>query len=147
MHFRQATIEDIEGMHQVRISVRENKLSNPDRITQKDYETFLTERGKGWVCVVEHNIVGFCVIDLVDKNIWALFVLPSFEGKGIGHHLHQQMLDWYFKQYSVRLWLSTEKGTRAENFYRHHGWQEAGLYGTAEIKFEMNLVDWQKQLA
>ena len=147
MYYREASIEDIEQMHHVRISVRENKLSNPDRITQKDYETFLTERGKGWVCIVEFKVVGFCVIDLVDKNIWALFVLPEFKGKGIGNHLHQQMLDWYFAKHSTPLWLSTEKGTKAESFYRHRGWKDAGLYGKGEIKFEMHEADWKRQLS
>src|SRR5688500_8029221 len=109
MQFRTATIKDIEQMHQIRVSVHQNKLSNPDRITQKDYETFLTTKGKGWVCEIEDQVVGFSVIDLDDTNIWALFVFPQFEGRGIGHRLHQIMLDWYFSQHQQTLWLSTEK--------------------------------------
>src|SRR5687767_1985203 len=93
MLFRTATIADIEQMHRIRVSVHENKLSNPDRITQKDYETFLTLKGKGWVCEMDHQLVGFSVIDLEAKNIWALFVLPLYEGRGIGYSLHQIMLN------------------------------------------------------
>ena len=42
MIFREALISDIKQMHVVRLAVRENILSNPDLITRKDYEEFLT---------------------------------------------------------------------------------------------------------
>ena len=56
------------------------------------------ERGKGWVCEIENNIVGFAIVDLKENNIWALFVQPEFENMGIGKKLHTAMLNWYFNQ-------------------------------------------------
>jgi GNAT superfamily N-acetyltransferase len=44
------------------------------------------ERGKGWVAETEDQIVGFSIIDLKENNIWALFVHPDFENKGIGRN-------------------------------------------------------------
>jgi GNAT superfamily N-acetyltransferase len=88
------------------------------------------------------KFVGFAIADLVDHNIWALFLLPAFEQKGIGRALHDTMLNWYFAQTRHKVWLSTSPGTRAEGFYRKAGWKEVGTYGKGEIKFEMGWEDW-----
>ena len=130
-------------MHVVRISVKENVLSNPGLITEKDYEEYLTKRGKGFVCDMDKTIAGFSIVDLVDKNVWALFVDPAFEGKGIGKKLHDLIVDWYFSQTSETIWLSTEPHSKAESFYRKIGWKEKGVHGKNEIKFEMSYKDWK----
>ncbi len=145
MNIREATLSDIKQIQVVRNSVKENALSNPDLVTDKDCEEYITERGKGWVCEMNDQIVGFAISDLVENNIWALFVDPSFEKRGIGRLLHDNMLDWYFTQSNKTLWLSTAFNTRAEAFYRRAGWKEAGLYGTKEIKFEIACQDWTKR--
>ena len=53
------------------------------------------------------------------------------------------MLQWYFAQTHVTLWLGTSPGTRAESFYRNSGWREAGTHGKNEIKFEMTFDEWK----
>src|SRR5437762_2921497 len=93
MNFREATISDIPQLHSIRIAVKENILADPSIITKADYEDFLTVRGKGWLCEIENSIVGFAIIDLKEKNIWALFVHSDHERKGIGKQLQQIMLD------------------------------------------------------
>ncbi|KAI9447047.1 GCN5-like N-acetyltransferase [Russula earlei] len=145
MIFRQADINDIPQIQVVRNAVTENRLSDPGLVTDNDCKVFLMIRGKGWVCEVNNQVVGFAIADLEDNNIWALFVLPAFEGKGIGSRLHDIMLDWYFKQGKEHVWLGTAPGTKAEAFYRKHGWQETGTHGSKEIKFEMNLQYWLQQ--
>lgn len=145
MTIREATIHDIEQMQRVRNSVRENALSNPGLITDKDYAVFITERGKGWVCEMDHQVVGFSIVDRQEHNVWALFMLPSFEKQGIGRQLHDVMMDWYFSQTAHSIWLSTAPGTRAEKFYRQSGWKETGTYGKGEIKFEMQIEVWEKE--
>lgn len=139
--FREARLEDIDALHFIRNAVKENALSNPALISSKDYEEFLTERGKGWLCETENNIAGFAIVDLKEKNVWALFVHPDFEQRGIGKQLHTILLDWYFTQSKETLWLSTAPGTRAEIFYRKNGWKETGTYGKGEIRFEMNFSE------
>ena len=145
MIYREAAIEDIHQMQTVRNSVKENVLSNPDLVRYEDYRNYLTSRGKGWVCEDEGMVLGFSVVDMVDKNIWALFVLPEFEKKGIGTKLHQLMLDWYFTQTKDPVWLSTAPFSRAEAFYRKAGWKETGIYGKGETKFEMSYAVWCQQ--
>lgn len=146
MIFREATPADIKDMQVVRHTVKENILSNPALVTDKDCEEYITIRGKGWVCEMEGRVVGFSIADLKDNNIWALFLRPEFEGKGIGRQLHTLMLNWYFSQTHETVWLGTAPGTRAARFYHKAGWTETGMHG-AELKFEMSYTDWMKQQA
>lgn len=144
MRIREAKIEDIKQIQIVRNSVTENTLSDPNLVTNEDCEVYLTVRGKGWVCEIDQQIVGFSIVDLQENNIWALFLDPKFEQKGIGRQLHQIMLDWYFTQTKETVWLGTAFNTRAEKFYRKAGWKEVGTHGSKEIKFEMTYNDWTK---
>ena|SRR5258706_742264 len=144
MLFRTALNADIPQIQFVRHSVKENTLSDPGLVPDKDVEDYINNRGKGWVCELNKTIVGFAIISVVDNNVWALFVQPAYDQKGIGRVLHNKMMDWYFSQTSITAWLSTAPGTRAENFYRMAGWEETGIYGKGEIKFEMTAEDWRK---
>ena len=144
MTIREAKIDDIKQIQIVRNSVIENTLSNPDLVTDNDCREFMFERGKGWVCEIDNQIVGFSIADLKDNNIWALFLRPEFEKKGIGKQLHDIMLDWYFRQTKNKVWLGTSPKTRAEFFYRKSGWTETGVHGKGEIKFEMTFDDWRR---
>ena len=144
MTIPEAKITDIPGLHKVRISVRENPLTDPVLITASDYEEFLTLRGKGWLCEADDQIVGFAIVDIKEKNIWALFIHPGYEEKGIGKKLHDQMMNWYFGQTNETIWLGTAPDTRAEKFYRRAGWKETGIRPNGEIRFEMTAEAWKK---
>src|SRR5690349_8830150 len=121
MHIREAAPTDIKALQTVRHSVKENVLSDPSLVTDADCLDYITRRGKGWVWEEEAQILGFAIADLQGRNIWALFLRPEAEGKGIGRVLHQLMLDWYFSQTRETVWLSTAPGTRADGFYRKMG--------------------------
>ncbi len=144
MIFREAQISDISQIQVVRHSVKENMLSDPSLVPDKDVEEYMTNRGKGWVCEIDNSIVGFAIADLIENNIWALFIHPDFEARGIGKKLHQMMMDWYFVQTNEKVWLGTAPNSRAEKFYRMQGWKEVGTHGKGEIKFEMEYETWVK---
>jgi GNAT superfamily N-acetyltransferase len=144
MIIRQAVLKDIPQIQIVRNAVHENALSDPNLVTDKDCEEYLTKRGKGWVCDIDNRVVGFSIVDLEDKNLWALFVHPGFDRQGIGRQLHDTVLDWYFSQSQNNLWLGTSPNTRAENFYRKAGWIEVGKHGKGEIKFQMTFDHWKR---
>lgn len=154
-HFRDALVSDIDQIFKVRFSVTENVLSNPALVTYDDNVDYLTNRGKGWVCETDPDgIVGFAIADLKGNSIWALFVMPKFEGIGIGKKLQELMLDWYFTQTTQKLWLETAADTKAEKFYNVSGWVEVHreiripflqtLPPCTEIRFEMTYEDWKK---
>jgi len=142
MKIREAKIEDIQQIQIVRNS---DTLSNPNLVTDKDCEEFLFERGKGWVCEINAEIVGFSIVDIKENNVWALFLHPDFEKKGIGRKLHDCMLNWYFSQTQENIWLGTSPNTRAEIFYRKSGWKQIGMHGKNEIKFEMTYQNWKNK--
>lgn len=145
MKIREAELKDIPQIQIVRNSVKENTLSDPNLVTDQDCEDFLFNRGKGWVCEDNNRITGFGIVDMKEKSIWALFVHPEFENRGIGRKLNNTMLNWYFDQTDEKIWLSTSPDTRAEIFYRKSGWTENGVYGKNEIKFEMAYNDWKNR--
>lgn len=145
MLIREAKIDDIKQLHIVRNSVLENRLTDPARVTVNDYVEYLTERGRGCLCEVDREIVGFAIVDLQENNIWALFVTPTFEQQGIGRRLHNTMLTWYFAQTQENVWLTTSAGTRAELFYAKFGWSKVGVDIEGEIKFEMTYDNWNRR--
>ncbi|WP_316739553.1 GNAT family N-acetyltransferase [Pedobacter aquatilis] len=142
MIYREAKTTDIPQIQIVRHTVKENTLSNPALVTDADCEEFITKKGKGWVCEIDNQVVGFSIVDLQDNNIWALFLRPEFEGNGIGKELHRLMLDWYFSQTKETVWLGTAPNTRAEQFYTQQGWRNVGMVNKGEVKFEMSYEDW-----
>ena len=138
MIIREATIADIPSIQLVRNAVRENRLSDPSLVPDKDVEDYIIRRGRGWVAEEDDQVLGFSIVSVIDRNIWALFVHPDHEQKGLGRQLHDIMMNWYFTQTDQSVWLSTAPGTRAEQFYRKAGWKETGIYGKGEIRFEMD---------
>lgn len=141
-HIRIASEADIPEMHRIRLSVRENPLTKPELVRPEHYRAMLAERGRGWVAESEGRIVGFAIADRLDSNIWALFMDPAFERRGVGRRLHDTMLDWLFAEGAERLWLATAPGTRAERFYRSSGWRHAGPEPSGEARYEMTRQDW-----
>ncbi|MEP7318670.1 MAG: GNAT family N-acetyltransferase [Panacibacter sp.] len=152
MIFREAQKKDIPQIQVVRNAVKENTLSDPALVTDKDCEDHIIVRGKGWVCETGNTIVGFSIVDLMGHEVWALFVTPGYEAKGIGKKLHNLMLDWYFSKTAHTIWLGTASDTRAEQFYNICGWKEVERKAQTrkkdhstwtEIKFEMTANQWR----
>jgi GNAT superfamily N-acetyltransferase len=124
-------------MNHLRLQVRENVLSNPALVTEAMTEKAITVNGRGWVFEEDEQILGFSIALREDPSIWALFVMPGAERRGIGHALHDAAVEWLWSQGAQRIWLSTDPGTRAERFYRDRGWQETGHKPNGEIRFEL----------
>jgi GNAT superfamily N-acetyltransferase len=136
MSVRAATVLDIQQMHELRLAVRENRLADPLKVQPDDYLPFLTGQGLGWVFEHNNQIVAFAIADTVQRNVWALFVRPGFEGRGIGRTLHDTMVAALFAIDQQPIWLCTEPHTRAEKFYRAAGWREVRREPSGEIRFE-----------
>ena len=131
---RPARVQDIGAMHRVRLSVRENRLVSVV-LTEEDYGRELTAGG-GWVAEENGRVLGFAIANAENGNVWALFVDPYHEGKGIGRQLHDAMIGWMSSQAVETWWLTTEPATRAERFYDRAGWSRRSLTSTGEVRFE-----------
>src|SRR4051812_18116985 len=104
MLLREAKTGDISQMQVVRNAVKENTLSDPALVPDKDVEDYINNRGKGWVCEIDKTIVGFSIVSVSDHNVWALFIQPGYESMGIGQLLHDEMMNWYFDQTAETIW-------------------------------------------
>lgn len=135
MIFREATSADICAIQRIRRMVTENVLTST--VTDEMCSDMLNLHGKGWICEVDGEVVGFSIADNSTRNIWALFVHPIHEHRGIGRNLLESAVRWLFTQGSSPIWLATEPGTRAEKLYQQGGWTSTGVEGSGEIRFEL----------
>jgi GNAT superfamily N-acetyltransferase len=133
---RQAVASDIPGIQRVRSSVRENRLISTV-ITDDAVREMIEDLGRGWVVESQGQVVGFSIGNVTNGNIWALFIDPAHERRGLGRQLHDIMLGWLWSQGLDRLWLTTEPGSRAQRFYEAAGWQLTGHTVSGELRYEM----------
>jgi GNAT superfamily N-acetyltransferase len=135
---RRARPADIAPIMTIRHAVRENRLSDPNSVTAADCAAFI-ERSEIWVWEEDGLILGFAAGDARDGWIWALFVDPNYEGRGIGRVLLMRACATLRAAGYPVATLSTNEGTRAERFYRARGWTATGRNQKEEIVFEKRL--------
>jgi GNAT superfamily N-acetyltransferase len=135
--FRQANSKDIPAMSRIRLSVTENVLSDPSRVTVQMYEDFLEKSGRGWVAEDKGEIVAFCYADKENASIWALFVCRGHEGRGLAKTLLGMAVDWLFETGHKSVSLSTGVNTRADRFYAAQGWLREPVSAT-EIAYSLS---------
>lgn len=129
VRLRRACSADIPAMSAIRLSVVENVLSDPSRVTLQMYEDYLDRDGRGWVAAIDGEIAGFSYADRKDASIWALFVSPRHEGRGLGKALLELAVAWLSELGHSRVTLSTTPGTRADRFYAALGWSRMPGHG------------------
>lgn len=137
MDFRAARLTDIPALSAVRLSVRENALSDPARITREMYVSHLSDIGQGWLCEIDGAVVGFSVADRSDQSIWALFVMPQHERRGIGKALLALAVEWLFANGADSIHLRTAVDTRADEFYRRQGWTRGASVLRGEVSYSL----------
>ncbi len=122
---RKATPADQPRIHAIRMGVRENVLSDPSRVTDAEVAWY-RDRAIFLVSEADGDIAGFTCANHQTGLIWALFVDPAHEGQGHGRALLDAALAALTAAGIVQAHLTTGAGTRAERFYRRHGWRETG---------------------
>jgi GNAT superfamily N-acetyltransferase len=137
---RKARVDDIAAMMELRLSVRENRLAHPDQVTPEDCRRYV-ERGAMWVWEEDGRILGISASNCETGWIWALFVRPGHEGRGIGRALFAVACEALLAAGFRRLSLSTDPDTRAARFYRAAGWQEVGRTQEGELVFERDAAE------
>jgi GNAT superfamily N-acetyltransferase len=135
---RKATRQDIPRLFEIREAVRENRLGDPSRVTVALCEWFV-EHSAFWVWVEDGAIQGFSAGDPRDGMIFALFVDPAYEGRGIGRALLPLSCETLKACGYREATLTTEPSTRAERFYRRNGWIEIGRESDGQIIFRKEI--------
>jgi GNAT superfamily N-acetyltransferase len=131
---RVANFADIPRLVEIRSSVRENRLSDPSRVTLVDYEWHVAHAP---IHIWEDDgvIKGLSAGDPRTGSIWALFVDPAHEGHGIGQALIRAACRSLAAAGHRVAKLSTAPGTRAERFYLRNGWLANGYTERGEVIF------------
>jgi GNAT superfamily N-acetyltransferase len=142
VRIREAFPADVPAMHEIRLAVRENRLSDPLRVQPEDYQDRLSTDGLGFVAEADGRIVGFAMADLERRTVWALFVDPMFEGRGAGRLLHDALVEAMFAGGAGELSLCTDAGPRAERFYRTVGWEPTGDRSGSEVCYRLTRARW-----
>jgi GNAT superfamily N-acetyltransferase len=138
LHFRLAREADIFAMSTVRLAVTENRLRDPGRISYDMYVDYLEKLGQSWVCELDGRIAGFGSANKAESFIWALFVDPAFEGRGIGKQLLTMMTGYLFALGHQTITLSTGAATRADAFYAAQGWQRSVAADAADVQYALH---------
>ena len=119
-------------------AVRENILFDPSQVTTADIQWFI-DNSTIWTWVEDGQICGISAGDSRDGTVFALFVEPTREGRGIGQALVVLACDTLRQAGHKTITLGTEPGTRAERFYRRNGWASVGHKENGEILFRLDI--------
>jgi len=138
INIRPAQASDVESIFTVRTSVTENHLSREEMLEMGISETtvrnMIEENLCAWVAT-DDEVVGFSMISREKGSLFGLFVLPAYEGRGIGRRLTKIAEQELFKQHEV-VWLETDKNSRAAKFYMQLGWGNKTSLNGANIRLE-----------
>ncbi|SFO10552.1 Acetyltransferase (GNAT) domain-containing protein [Candidatus Pantoea varia] len=136
---RPAQLSDVEAIFTVRTSVTENHLSREEMrdmgITENTVSNMIEEGHCAWVATNHGEVVGFSMILRGKGSLFGLFVLPAYEGRGIGRRLTKIAEQELFKHYDVA-WLETDKNSRAAKFYMQLGWSNKTTLDGTLIRLE-----------
>jgi GNAT superfamily N-acetyltransferase len=146
MTLRPAWVHDVETLFDIRCSVRENHQSREEldglgvtvesvgrMIASGDYVSTIAE--------VDGRPAGFTMAQISQGYVFACFVRPEFEGRGLGRALMEAAEDDLRRAGVKQAWLSTGSGPhlRAAGFYRHLGWKDDGFLADGQIRFTKEL--------
>jgi GNAT superfamily N-acetyltransferase len=134
---RPARETDIRRLMEIRAAVRENRLESLT-LGADDYLPYIAD-ARCWVWDEAGIVLGFAALDAASASVWALFVMPGSEGRGIGRALLAQTVAEARSRGLPALTLETASGTRAERVYRRGGWQGAGRGAKGTLRLRLPL--------
>ena len=92
-----------------------------------------------WGLIAVAAVLGFSAADTRDGTIFALFIDPGHEGRGIGRALFAKALECLREAGHKTGSLTTQPGSRADRFYQRAGWKAVGTSERGERIFHGEL--------
>jgi len=146
MNIRIAQRDDIDTLFEIRTSVIENHQSREEiaelGITPKSVAKMLKTDCCAWVAEIGDRTIGFSIANATEKTIFGIFVLPSWECRGVGRALMQAAENWLWSKGVEEIWLVTgdDPSLRAYGFYLHLDWIPVGVESDGDFKGEMKFI-------
>jgi GNAT superfamily N-acetyltransferase len=146
MNIRQAELNDIETLFEIRTSVVENYQSREEiaklGITPESVAEMLTTDCCAWIAEISDRPIGFSIANATEKTIFGIFVFPEFEGQGVGRALMQATENWFWSKGIKEIWLLTgnDPNLRAYGFYQYLNWIPVGVESDGDFQGEMKFV-------
>lgn len=139
INIRTAKAADVDAIFYVRTSVTENHLSREEMrrigVTENVVADLIEKSQCAWVATENEKIIGFSMILPDEACLFAAFVLPEYEGRGIGRRLVELAEKELFRHHEIA-WLETDKKSRAAKFYIHLGWANKIDINDTDIRLE-----------
>lgn len=131
---RAAAPADLPRIHAIRHGVSENVLSDPSKVSDAEVAWYM-DQAVFLVSEAGGEVAGFTCANHQTGLVWALFIDPRHEGRGHGRALLDAALARLTEGGHRQAWLTTGAGTRAERFYREHGWRDMGRHLDGQVVF------------
>ncbi|MGR3890664.1 GNAT family N-acetyltransferase [Pseudomonas sp. 1152_12] len=138
---RVATLDDIDTLFAIRTSVVQNHLSREQMsdlgITPQVLADSIREAPCVWIAEVEGQPAAFSMVDLAAGEVFAMFVQPGFEGRGLGRRLMAVAEAALFERHHT-LYLVTDgrDEIRANGFYQRLGWSKVDRVKGDDVRYE-----------
>lgn len=136
---RVAEAADIDAVFEIRTSVTENHLSYQQLtelgITKETVRDTLEASPCLWIAEVEGTAAGFAMADVQEGSVFACFIRPHYQGRGLGRLLMGRAEVFLFQRHAT-IWLTTNAASRAPSFYRKLGWSAVSDLPDGSIRFE-----------
>ncbi|KHE02648.1 GCN5 family acetyltransferase [Pantoea stewartii] len=104
-------------------------------IAESSVTDMIEENRCAWVAVDDKKVIGFSMILPDEGCLFATFVLPEYEGRGVGRRLVKFAEQELFKHHEAA-WLETDKNSRAAKFYIQLGWVKKENVRESDIRLE-----------
>ncbi len=138
---RVATPDEVPILNAIRTSVRENHMTLEQMaeygITPDVIADLLRTTGRAFIGTIDGVDAGISIADSAEGNIFAMFVLPDYEGHGLGRILLREAEAFLRDSGVAEAWLEAgaAPGIRAHGFYTHLGWRQDGLMPDGQLRF------------
>ncbi|GAA4878858.1 GNAT family N-acetyltransferase [Ferrimonas pelagia] len=133
MLIRTALTDDLPAMDKIF-----RQSAQGDQLALHKLPHYIAARGRSFVQIQADQIVGFIVLSQIEHSIVALYVLPQWQGRGIGTTLLEHGMHYLAQLGAKTITLRCHQHRSATAFYRQRGWSQG---------ISQNRQHWQYRLA
>jgi len=126
------TLEDIKG------KFKDDDMLEGKRKIEESKKRYGDKSKQSWVAEEDGKIIGFCIAgnEKGKNRILAIYVLPKYQGRGIGSELITRAFKWLGNRKAIYINV-VEYNLNAISFYKKCGFIETGRSGAFDSAAEL----------